>query len=196
MTDDASALRKKWRRLTRDYQIYSIEHDRAFYRYRCVIDSAEETEAGIENGKLVDVATRERLEEKYGTIPVTSLAQSPAQKAILERFDLKSDRVIITKRQYERHIAAGRNTHNDIYDRLKDNLPNILRDPDYIFEDWKHENTIIFGSKKDNAQVVVALNLQEERLSNTIITIVEVGADRVNQYMRNKSAYLLYKKEG
>lgn len=41
MEKDAALLRKKWRRLTMDYQIYSIEHDRAYYPYRCVIDSAE-----------------------------------------------------------------------------------------------------------------------------------------------------------
>ena len=29
MEKEAAALRKKWRVLTRDYQIYSIEHDRA-----------------------------------------------------------------------------------------------------------------------------------------------------------------------
>lgn len=41
MTKEAAALRRKWRRLTVDYQIYSMEHDRAYYPYRCVIDSAE-----------------------------------------------------------------------------------------------------------------------------------------------------------
>lgn len=42
MTKEAAALRKRWRRLTADYEIFSIEHKRAFYRYRCVIDRAEE----------------------------------------------------------------------------------------------------------------------------------------------------------
>lgn len=42
MTNEAAALRKRWRRLTADYEIFSIEHKRAFYRYRCVIDRAEE----------------------------------------------------------------------------------------------------------------------------------------------------------
>ncbi len=42
MEKEASAVRKKWRRLTKDYQIYSIEHDRAYYPYRYVIDRSEE----------------------------------------------------------------------------------------------------------------------------------------------------------
>jgi hypothetical protein len=37
----ANQLRKKCRRLTKDYQIYSIENNRAYYPYRCVIDRAE-----------------------------------------------------------------------------------------------------------------------------------------------------------
>ena len=39
--EEAKKLRKRWRKLTLDYEIYSIEHKRAFYRYRCVIDRAE-----------------------------------------------------------------------------------------------------------------------------------------------------------
>ncbi len=38
MQKEAAALRKKWRILTREYQMYSIDHDRAFYPYRCAID--------------------------------------------------------------------------------------------------------------------------------------------------------------
>ena len=41
MDREASAKRKQWRRLTKDYQIYSIEHDRAYYPYRYVIDRDE-----------------------------------------------------------------------------------------------------------------------------------------------------------
>lgn len=42
MEKEAAAIRKKWRRLTKDYQIYSIKHDRAYYPYRYVIDRSEE----------------------------------------------------------------------------------------------------------------------------------------------------------
>ena len=44
MTKEAATLRKKWRALTLDYEIYSVEHDRAYYPYRCVIDRTEESE--------------------------------------------------------------------------------------------------------------------------------------------------------
>lgn len=41
MEKEAAAKRKQWRRLTKDYQIYSIENDRAYYPYRYVIDREE-----------------------------------------------------------------------------------------------------------------------------------------------------------
>jgi hypothetical protein len=41
--EKANQLRKKWRRLTKDYQIYSIENNRAYYPYRYVIDREEDT---------------------------------------------------------------------------------------------------------------------------------------------------------
>lgn len=44
MDKEASAKRKQWRRLTKDYQIYSIEHDRAYYPYRYLIDREEKAE--------------------------------------------------------------------------------------------------------------------------------------------------------
>lgn len=42
MDKEAAAVRKQWQKLTTDYKIYSVENDRAFYPYRCVIDEAEE----------------------------------------------------------------------------------------------------------------------------------------------------------
>lgn len=41
MTEEAKKLRKYWQKLTLDYQLYSIDHNRAFFTYRCVIDRAE-----------------------------------------------------------------------------------------------------------------------------------------------------------
>ena len=51
MTEEAKALRKKWRVLTRDYQIYSIQNDRAYYPYRYIVDRTE-LEQGGENLNL------------------------------------------------------------------------------------------------------------------------------------------------
>lgn len=42
MDKEAKALRKKWRVLTKDYQIYSLEHNWEYYPYRYVVDRKEE----------------------------------------------------------------------------------------------------------------------------------------------------------
>ncbi len=39
--EEASALRKEWRILAQEYQIYSIDHDRAYYPYRCALEKEE-----------------------------------------------------------------------------------------------------------------------------------------------------------
>ena len=54
MADEAKKLRKRWQKLTLDYQLYSIDHKRAYYRYRCVIDRAEEKSANIAEEKITD----------------------------------------------------------------------------------------------------------------------------------------------
>lgn len=47
MTEEAKALRKKWRVLTRDYQIYSIQNNRAYYPYRYIVDRTEVEEGYV-----------------------------------------------------------------------------------------------------------------------------------------------------
>ena len=86
MEKEASAKRKQWRRLTKDYQIYSIEHDRAYYPYRYVIDRSEEIETkGLTNKEShdilnieqvsieVDIATPCLVDKKTGEIVKTEI---------------------------------------------------------------------------------------------------------------------------
>jgi len=39
--DQAKKLRKKWQKATKNYEAYSIENGRAFYRWRCAIEEGE-----------------------------------------------------------------------------------------------------------------------------------------------------------
>ena len=192
MTKEAAAIRKQWRRLTVDYQMYSMEHNRAYYPYRYVIDRAE-IDGVSEEGTLVDETIKEYLIEKYAPVPVTTLKDSPAFRAISSAFDLKSNRVIITHRQYERHIATGKNTHDDFYDEIKDFLPEIINDPDYIFESDKKENTAIYISVSHKAQIIVALNVNDAKLSNTVISLFQCGETTLKK--RKKKLKMLYKKK-
>lgn len=61
MDKEAKALRKKWRVLTKDYQIYSLEHNRAYYPYRYVVDR-EETEELVENTAAAEKNSAETVD--------------------------------------------------------------------------------------------------------------------------------------
>ncbi len=69
MEKEASAVRKKWRRLTKDYQIYSVENNRAYYPYRYVIDRTE-TQGLTESASDV-IITNENIKRSLGEKVVT-----------------------------------------------------------------------------------------------------------------------------
>lgn len=75
MTEEASALRKKWRLLTLEYQEYSISHDRAYYPYRCVIDK-DEIELSEEKGEEIVAKYTPKV---YNTSSVSAVSGSSAE---------------------------------------------------------------------------------------------------------------------
>ena len=98
MTEEAKALRKKWRVLTRDYQIYSIQNDRAYYPYRYIVDRTEvdqgnwgtekpqnpltnEQDSGTINMREidieVDIATPCLIDKQTGAIVKTEMKNVP-----------------------------------------------------------------------------------------------------------------------
>ena len=194
MDKEAKALRKKWRVLTKDYQIYSLEHNRAYYPYRYVVDRDEDlTSFNALDEKAIE--TKESKAETTNQHIAVSNSLGKASARLMERFDIKSERVIITDKQYKEHIAAGANKHDDIFDRIREYIPEIIENPDYIFQDDKREDTVIYVSKNYQAQIVVKLNTKDKELSNTIITVFGCSEKRIRQNLRNKSEKLLYKKE-
>ncbi len=109
-------------------------------------------------------------------------------------FPMKTTNLIITQKQYERHIAPGKNTHNDFYMEIKDQIPSIINNPDYIFKDNKNKNTIlVIGKAGDkNACLVIKVSTITSRLSNTILTTYQIGNKRLQQMVKNNT--VLYKK--
>ena len=115
-----------------------------------------------------------------------------AKNVLKEKFDIKSERVIITDRQYKTHIEKGANQHDDIYDQIKEYIPTIINDPDYIFESDKKADTVIFVSEKYKVQFIVKLNTTSKKLSNTIITIIGCGERTLKRL--KKKLNILYQK--
>ena len=100
-------------------------------------------------------------------------------------FNIKSKQVIITKKQYDNHIAAGKNKHNNIYSKVKGKLSQIINEPDIIFKDKKNINTILVAKQTEGALVVVKLSCISKKLDNTIITIIDCGEKTFNRMKRN-----------
>ena len=202
MAKEASAVRKKWRRLTKDYQIYSVENNRAYYPYRYVIDRSEvegytgkgnESEIKSENApqqKAIDKIVLPYEQQSAHIFIANSLGT--ASSSLKDRFDIKSDRIIITDKQYATHIANGANTHDDIFDRIKDHIPDIINNPDYIFISNKKKDTVIFVSIEYSTQLIVKLNTSNPDLSNTIITVFGCGKSTLKRL--KKKLEILYEK--
>ena len=69
-----------------------------------------------------------------------------------------TNEVIITFKQIE-HIDEER---YGIFERYKDNLEEILLNPDYIIKDKKHENTgLVIKQYEKDVVVVLRLNLTD-----------------------------------
>lgn len=108
-------------------------------------------------------------------------------------YNIKSNKVIITSKQFDRHIAPGANTHNDVWLKVKDRLPSIINSPDYIFKDKAKPNTLLVVKAADKANVVLKLSIVSSKLSNSIITIIPCGNKTLGKMLRTNK--ILYKKD-
>jgi len=126
------------------------------------------------------------MEEEYiniGKIDIKKYEQLCNKK-------IQTDEVIITYKQIE-HINEER---IGVYDKYKDNLEDIIINPDYIIKDTKHEDTGLVIKKYDkNAVIVLKLNTSENEKKNSIITMWEIKEKRLARYLLTHKT--IYKKE-
>lgn len=109
---------------------------------------------------------------------------------------LITDEVIFT---YERmnHVETKR---VQLFNQVKEYLPNILYTPDYIYKDWNNrDNTLVLIKsldEKSNLNVVlkIAVLNDEKHPKNSIITMIKIGNKTFNKIKRNKKENLLFKK--
>lgn len=103
---------------------------------------------------------------------------------------IATDEVIITLKQIE-HINEER---FGTYDKYKDKLEDIIKNPDYIIADTKHKETGLIIKKYDkNAVIVLKLNTSTNTRKNSIITIWEIKDKRLERYLMTHKT--IYKKE-
>ena len=109
---------------------------------------------------------------------------------------LITDEVIFT---YERmnHVETKR---VQLFNEVKDILPNVLYNPDYIYKDWNNRNNTLVLIKsideKLNLNVVlkIAILNDEKHTKNSIITMIKIGNKTFNKIKRNKKTNLLFEK--
>ncbi len=99
--------------------------------------------------------------------------------------------VVLLPKQIE-HIEER---HKGVYLKYKNEINNILDNPDYIFKDPKHKNTALLIKKYDNnVEVVLKLNTNtKNNLKNSIITMWEIKDKRLERYKQTHE--IIYKKE-
>lgn len=113
--DEAKTIRRKWRKATNAYQIYSVENKRAFYPYRYIIDESEpdyklKGDELLENGVIpqnnVDISTesgiinssdRKLTKEEFNTLeaynkeyhskPKSEIVRKPEDSDKWKRYD-------------------------------------------------------------------------------------------------------------
>lgn len=104
-------------------------------------------------------------------------------------------RVIITEKQLT-HIAEH---HPDAYETTLHELKSTLENPDYIFNDDKHEHTGLIikaiPSKNEYIHLVLKINanFSNPKMANSIIFGWKISYNRLQNYIRNKN--ILYKKK-
>lgn len=100
-----------------------------------------------------------------------------------------TDEVILTDERLYEHIMLY---HEEEYNILKPHIKNIIDEPDYIIEDNRHEDTMIYLKKiesiEKNGRVVIklALGKDEEHNKNSIITLMIQNKRTWNQTIRNR----------
>lgn len=79
-----------------------------------------------------------------------------------------------------------------LYKQLRRYIKNIIEDPDYIVEDNRHEDTMIYLkqieeiSKNGRVVIKLALGKDEEHSKNSITTLMKLNKRTWNQTIRNR----------
>ena len=97
--------------------------------------------------------------------------------------------VILTEERLYEHILLF---HEDEYKQLRPYIKNIIENPDYIVEDNRHEDTMIYLKQIEdigkNGRVVIklALGQDEEHNKNSIITMMKLNKRTWNQTIKHR----------
>lgn len=102
--------------------------------------------------------------------------------------------VIMTNERLYQHILIY---HKSEYEQLEKHIKDIIENPDYIIEDNKHSDTMIYlkqiGNLKGRIIIKLTLGQDEEHKKNSIITIMKLNDRTWKQTIRNRGK-IIWKK--
>ena len=109
----------------------------------------------------------------------------------LEKYkkELITEEVILTDERLYEHILLF---HENEYKELRPYLKSIIDNPDYIIEDNRHEDTMIYLKQikniEKNGRVVIklALGQDKEHNKNSIITMMKLNNRTWNKTLKNR----------
>ena len=107
-----------------------------------------------------------------------------------------TEEVILTDERLYEHILLF---HEEEYKQLRRYIKNIIEDPDYIVEDNRHEDTMIYLkqieeiSKNGRVVIKLALGKDEEHSKNSILTLMKLNKRTWKQTIRNRGK-IIWKK--
>ena len=99
-----------------------------------------------------------------------------------------TDEVILTDERLF-HILIN---HKEEYEQLKTYIQSIVEEPDYIIEDNRHLDTMIYLkeiqelSKKSRVVIKLALGYDDEHSKNSIITLMRLNERTWEQTIKNR----------
>ena len=103
--------------------------------------------------------------------------------------NLLTEDVILTDERLYEHILLY---HEEEYKQLRPYLKTIINNPDFIIEDNKHFDTLIFlkdiesVGKKGRVVIKLALGQDINHPKNSIITLMKLNKRTWNQTIRNR----------
>lgn len=99
-----------------------------------------------------------------------------------------TDEVILTDERLYNHILIF---HKKDYEQFKKYITNIIEDPDFILEDSKHKDTLIYLKEiqeiKMKIRIIIKLALEQdnEHTKNSIITLMKQNDRTWKQSIKN-----------
>ena len=123
------------------------------------------------------------MEEEYTEIGRINI------KLLKDLFDIKTDKLIITKERIE-HINKRHANDYDLYGKY---MLEIISNPDYILEDIENINTVLYlkNIQELNLQMVIKIETQTDiNRANTVITFWHMRKRSYNQIIKkNKKIF-------